>query len=201
MGLPPHDGLTVDGPVRELLARIAPVADAAAPDLARVADALIELARDHDYLSDRIARIGDVSGSSALHAPESGPRLMLVHRRAGEMSPVHDHGVWVALAPIRGIETHRRYRRMGPANHGGGAIELAEDQALRPATCVTLMPPDDIHDHGHVLGRGEAAWVLILLGGNQYAHRRTEWDLASGGQRTLEPGDRGRWIASMPFGT
>jgi predicted metal-dependent enzyme (double-stranded beta helix superfamily) len=189
--------VTVDGPVRELLARIAPAAHPSSPDLARVADALIDLARDHDYLTHRIERIGDVSGSTALHQPEEGPRLMLVHRREGEMSPVHDHGVWVALAPIRGIETHRRYRRPG-ADAIGGAIELAEDQALRPATCVTLLPPDDIHDHGHLLGRGEAAWVLILLGGNQYAQRRTEWDLASGTRRTLEPGDPGRWIASTP---
>ena len=139
LGVPTHDRLAVDGPVRELLARIAPHADQAAPDLARVADALIDLAKDHDYLTHQIERVGDVSGATALHAPEDGPRLMLVHRLAGEMSPVHDHGVWVALAPIRGIETHRRYRRQGPVDAVGGAIELAEDQALRPATCVTLI--------------------------------------------------------------
>jgi predicted metal-dependent enzyme (double-stranded beta helix superfamily) len=199
MGVPPHDRLTVDGPVRELFSRIAPHADLAAPDLPRVADALIDLSRDLDYLTHAIERIGDASGQTALYKPDDGPRLTLVHRREGEMSPVHDHGVWVALAPVRGIETHRRFRRPRSDEPDPARLEVAAEEALRAATCVTLMPPDDIHDHGHVAGRGDAAYVLILLGGDQFTHRRTEWDLASGRHRTLEPGDRGRWLASMPL--
>jgi len=186
----------VDSPVRELFDTIAPYADLAAPDLGRIGDALLDLSRDHDYLADRIARIRDVSGQERLHAPEEGPRLILVHRNEGEMSPVHDHGVWVALAPVVGIETHRRWRA-DPADRA--RIELAEDEALGPATVTTLMPPDDIHDHGHLTGRGDAAYVLILLGGNQFTRRRTEWDLASGRARTLEPGDEGRWVSDMPI--
>jgi predicted metal-dependent enzyme (double-stranded beta helix superfamily) len=189
----------VDAPVRELLARIAPYADVSAPDLPRVADALIDLSTDRDYLTHAVERLGDTSGQVALHKPDDdGPRLLLVHRREGEMSPVHDHGVWVALAPVRGIETHRRYRRPDPDARDAVRLEVDEEQALRPATCVTLMPPDDIHDHGHLAGHGDAAYVLILLGGDQLARRRTEWDLASGRQRTLEPGIRGRWLASSP---
>jgi predicted metal-dependent enzyme (double-stranded beta helix superfamily) len=186
----------VDAPVRELLARIAPYADASAPDLPRVAAALIDLSKDQDYLTHAVERIGDTSGQVAIHAPDEGPRLLLVHRRDGEMSPVHDHGVWVALSPVRGVETHRRYRRPNPAERDRVPLEVAEELALRPATCVTLMPPDDIHDHGHLAGQGDAAYVLILLGGDQLSHRRTEWDLASGRKRTLEPGVRGRWVAS-----
>jgi predicted metal-dependent enzyme (double-stranded beta helix superfamily) len=189
----------VDGPVRELLARIAPYADISAPDLPRVADALIDLSKDLDYLTHAVERLGDTSGQVALHEPDDGPRLLLVHRRQGEMSPVHDHGVWVALAPVRGIETHRRYRRPDADERDPVRLEVAAEQALSPATCVTLMPPDDIHDHGHLAGRGDAAHVLILLGGDQLSRRRTEWDLASGRQRTLEPGVRGRWLASTPL--
>jgi hypothetical protein len=112
------------------------------------------------------------------------------------MSPVHDHGVWVALAPVVGIETHRRFRPMpGAREH----VTVTEELALGPTTCVTLMPPDDIHDHGHLAGNGAAAHVVFLLGGDPFARRRTEWDLASGRSRSLEAGDRGRWLSSMPF--
>jgi hypothetical protein len=75
-------------------------------------------------------------------------------------------------------------------------VTVTEELALGPATCVTLMPPDD---HGHLAGSGAAADVVILLGGDPFARRRTEWDLASGRSRSLEPGDRGRWLSSMPF--
>jgi len=187
----------VDGPVRELFDRIAPFAVATPPDLARIGESLVELSRDHDYLTDRIGRIRDVSGPDGLHVPEDGVRLLLVHRNEGEMSPAHDHGVWVVLAPVLGIETHRRFRPRSPIDRA--QLELVEEQALRPSTYVTLMPPDDIHDHGHLTGRGDPAYVLILLGGNQFTRRRTEWDLASGRSRTLEPGDRGRWVTSTPI--
>ena len=35
---------------------------------------------------------------------------MLVHRGDGQMSAIHDHGCWVALAPVTGVETHRHFR-------------------------------------------------------------------------------------------
>jgi hypothetical protein len=107
----------MEGPVRDLLDGIAPYADLPAPDLTRIGDALVDFSNDHDYLTARIERIRDVSGPIGLHVPEEGPRLLLAHRNEGEMSPVHDHGVWVALAPVVGIETHRRFRPMpGPGS-------------------------------------------------------------------------------------
>ena len=113
------------------------------------------------------------------------------------MGAVHDHQVWVALAPVTGVEMHRRWRRRSAADRA--RLEVIEEQAVGPAGCVTLQPPDDVHDHGHRLGVGDAAYVLILLGDDQFRHRRREWDPATGRVRTLEPGDRGRWLASEPF--
>lgn len=187
----------LDAPLRALFERIEPHADLAAPDLAAIGSALVDLAGDHDYLVPAIERMGDVSMPVGLHVPERGPRLFLVHRREGEMGAVHDHRVWVALAPVVGIETHRRWRPLTAEDRS--RIEMAEELGLGPASYVALQPPDDIHDHGHLTGRGDAAYVLILLGDDQFRYRRNEWDPPTGRHRVLEPGDRGRWLASDPW--
>ena len=158
---------------------------------------MVALASDHDYLAPAIARLGDVNGLAPLYTPERGPRLFLVHRREGHMSAVHNHQVWVALAPIRGVESHRHWRPVTPADRD--RLSVAEERAVQPATCITLQPPDDIHDHGHRMGVGDAAYVLILLGDDQVRYRRSEWDPVTWRRRTLEPGDAGRWLAAEPF--
>ena len=56
---------------------------------------------------------------------------MIVHRREGQMGAVHDHPTWVAIAPIVGLETHRRWRVVG--GDAERRLELAESLALRPA--------------------------------------------------------------------
>jgi predicted metal-dependent enzyme (double-stranded beta helix superfamily) len=188
---------TVDLPVRELLERIAGPAAQPTPDLASIGAALSALASDADYLGRWIDRLGGRSGAQPIHAPERGPRLTLVHRPEGEMSAVHSHGTWVAISPIVGVETHRRWRIVGTGANPG--IELAEDLALEAAQVATLLPPDDIHDHGHLAGRGSPAYALILLGDDQTKFTRTEWDLATGRSRVLVPGDGGRWLASEPM--
>lgn len=187
----------MDSPVRALLERIAAPAAAPTPDLPAIAAALAELAADRDYLRGWIERLGGRSGVLWIHAPTRGPRLSLVHRRDGEMSAIHSHGTWVAMSSIAGVETHRRWQRGGPA--GGLGIEIAEDRRLGPTETATLLPPDDVHDHGHLLGRGDAAHVLILLGDDQTRYERREWDLATGRSRVLRPGDGGRWLASEPM--
>jgi predicted metal-dependent enzyme (double-stranded beta helix superfamily) len=121
---------------------------------------------------------------------------MLAHRLDGQVSTVHDHGTWVAIAPVTGIETHRRYHR--------GAVpadlpRLAQTAVLEPAGVVTMLPPDDIHDHGHVVGAGAPAYVLILTGDDQRRYLRNEWDLATGRHRLLLAGDLGRWTADEPW--
>jgi predicted metal-dependent enzyme (double-stranded beta helix superfamily) len=192
--------ITLDSPVRALFERIAAPASLDEPDLEAIGAALVELAGDTDYMRRWTEKItgptGRGNGSLPIHAPERGPRLMIVHRPEGEMSAPHDHGTWVALAPIVGIETHRRYRSVGEDD---AALELVESRALVPADVVKLLPPDDIHDHGHIAGRGNPAHVLIMTGDDQTRYTRNEWDLATGRRRVLHPGEAGRWLASEPM--
>jgi predicted metal-dependent enzyme (double-stranded beta helix superfamily) len=193
-----------DEPVRSLFARISGPAAGRAPDLAAIGAALVDLATDVDYLGSWVARLGDVDGALPIHAPARGPRLMIVHRTEGNMSAVHDHGTWVAISPIVGLETHRRWRVVGGTTAAGGQseparLELAERLGLEPAQAATLLPPDDLHDHGHLAGNGRPAYVLILLGDDQTRFARNEWDLATGRHRVLAPGVAGRWLASEPM--
>lgn len=189
--------IALDAPVRSLFERIAGPAAVDPPDLQAIGASLIDLATDLDYLTRWIERVEGRTGALAVVAPPRGPRLMIVHRPAGEMSAVHDHGTWVALAPILGVETHRRYRRVGQGT--AARLELAEALALAPSQAATLLPPDDIHDHGHVVGHGQPAHVLIMTGDDQTRFTRNEWDLATGRHRLLLPGDSGRWLATQPM--
>jgi predicted metal-dependent enzyme (double-stranded beta helix superfamily) len=185
-----------DEPVRRLLEVVAASAQLPTPDLTAIGAALAELAADLDYVRPWADRLGDRSGLLPIHAPLRGPRLSIVHRRGGSLSAVHSHGTWVAVSPVSGIETHRRYQLTdGPDSRP----EVAEVAALEAAQVATLLPPDDIHDHGHLTGHGEPAHVLILLGDDQTRFERHEWDPATGRHRVLVPGDPGRWLASDPW--
>jgi predicted metal-dependent enzyme (double-stranded beta helix superfamily) len=189
--------LTLNGPVGRLFEEVAVTGDAA-PDLTAIGTALAGLARDAGALRPWVDSLGDRSGAVAIHAPSRGPRLMLVHRLEGQMSAIHDHGTWVAISPVHGVETHRRWRRV-PGRLPAPRVELAVDAALGSAEVATLLPPDDVHDHGHLLGRGDPAYVLILLGDDQTRYTRNEWDATTGRHRVLRPGDGGRWIANEPW--
>jgi hypothetical protein len=186
-----------DPPVRALLERIAGPAARPDPDLTAIGAALVDLAADLGYVQRWIDELGETSGVARIHAPATGPRLMLAHRLEGQMGAVHDHRTWVALAPVVGLETHRRYRVTGRGEDA--RPELAEELVLQPRDVATLLPPDDLHDHGHLVGRGSPAYVLILTGDDQTRFERTEWDLATGRRRILRPGDPGRWLAAVPM--
>jgi hypothetical protein len=187
----------LDTPVRAMFERIAGPVSASMPDLAAIGAALAELAADGDYLARWIDDLGDESGLRRIHAPERGPRLQIVHRREGEMGAVHDHQTWVAISPVTRLEAHRRYQIVGSGT--SARPEQVEELALAPSDVVTLLPPDDLHDHGHITGRGAPAYVLILTGDDQTLFERNEWDLATGRHRILRPGDGGRWLASEPM--
>ncbi len=186
----------MDAPVRSLFRRIAGPVAAAQPDLHAIGSALADLAGDADYLASWVARLGGQSGSVAIHAPARGPRLLLVHRGEGEIGAIHDHGTWVAISTISGLETHRRYRLVGEGS--AARPEVVEQRSLRAADVATLLPPDDIHDHGHLAGQGTPAFVLILTGDDQRLFTRSEWDGVTGARRILAPGDIGRFLASDP---
>jgi len=186
----------LDAPLRRLFERVAASASGAIPDLPPIGVALADLASDLDYMAGWAARLGDRNGNLPMHAPVRGPRLLLVHRLEGHMSAVHDHGTWVALSPVSGLETHRHYRR--PADPAGQP-EIDEVRSLGPADTATLLPPDDVHDHGHLAGHGSPAHVLVLLGDDQTVCERNEWDPATGRHRLLRPGDPGRWVSSDPW--
>jgi predicted metal-dependent enzyme (double-stranded beta helix superfamily) len=189
----------LDRPLRALLERIAAPAAMDPPDLPAIGGALVDLASDIDYMRAWVERLGGEPGARnlALQAPADGPRLMMVHRPEGQMSAVHDHGTWVAIASVEGIETHRRYQ--SATNGSVPRIELVEALELGPAQGATLLPPDDIHDHGHIAGRGDPAYVLIMTGEDQTRFTRNEWDLATGRHRILHPGEQGRWLATEPM--
>lgn len=186
-----------DPPVRSLFERIAGPAAATQPDLSSIGAALADLASDVDYLAPWVARLDDQGGGLSIHAPERGPRLILVHRREGQMGAIHDHGTWVAISPILGLETHRRYRVVGEGS--AARPEVVEVRGLQASDFATLLPPDDLHDHGHLAGSGRPAFVLIMTGDDQTRFRRNEWDAATGRHRILEPGDIGRFLASQPM--
>ncbi len=192
---------TLDGPVRGFFERLEPLvpptpAPSAAPDMDRIARLLVELSRDTDYFAHHIAAAPE-SGSRPIHIPDRGPRLMLVHRPEGVMGAVHSHSVWVAMAPITGTETHRRYDVVERRDDGHATLDLAEERQLhaRAGDSATLTPPHDVHAHGHVAGVGDPAYVLILTGDDQTRYERQEYDLGAGTWRTLAPGERGRWTA------
>lgn len=156
-----------------------------------IAGLLSELARERQTLAERIAELpAHRFGAVGLHTPDAGPRLLLVHRPDGAMSYTHSHSVWIGFAVVEGVETHQHYEVA--ADHGDRAdLRLLEERRLGGGDVVTLVPPRDIHSHGHAPGTGGPAYVLVLSGGDQFARERREYDLDTGAVRVLPPGDFG----------
>jgi len=161
-------------------------------DMDKVGQALVELAADQEYFAPLIGQIpAEAPGVHWLVQPERGPRLVLVHRPEGVMAYTHSHRCWVAIAPVRGVETHQHWHAI---RHPGGRAELslADERALQCGDVATLVPPDDVHNHGHVVGTGPSPYSLILLGDNMLLYEREEYDPERGTWRGLVPGDPGR---------
>lgn len=186
---------TLDSPIRNLFERLEPLAASPAPDMPAIAGLLTDLAQDEEYFAHHIDRVRDQSGGKPIHMPERGPRLMIVHRLNGQMGAVHSHKVWVAIAPLAGVETHRLYDVMKKSADGHATLKLAEERHVGFGEAVTMLPPQDVHAHGHVEGIGEAAYLLILTGDNQVAYEREQYDPKAGTYRVLAPGDGGDWLA------
>jgi hypothetical protein len=105
-------------PLGHFLTRLDEHRSTGAPDMGEVGRLLAELAADEEYFAPLIARMP--VGSPGVHwlaQPARGPRLVLVHRPEGVMAYTHSHQCWVAIAPVRGVETHQRWNAV---RHGGG---------------------------------------------------------------------------------
>ena len=180
------------GPVRTFLAGLDDLRSGEATDIDQVGRLLVELAADEEFFDPLIAQMP--AGAPGVHwlvQPERGPRLVLVHRPEGVMAYTHSHHCWVALAPVRGVETHQHWNAF---RHPGGRAELrlADERALHRGDVATLVPPNDVHNHGHVAGTGPSPYSLILLGDDMLLFEREEYDPELGTWRALAPGDPGQ---------
>ena len=106
-------------------------------DMDQVGRVLVRLAADEEYLGPLIAEMPSESpGGKWLVKPERGPRLVLFHRPEGVMAYTHSHHCWVAIAPVRGVETHQRW----DAVTLGAAGPNCAWPMTAPCTAVTSRP-------------------------------------------------------------
>jgi predicted metal-dependent enzyme (double-stranded beta helix superfamily) len=179
-------------PLRSFLARLDDICSAGTLDYDRVGHLLVELAADEDYLGPLIADIpSEQTGGTWLIRPDRGPRLLLFHRPEGAISFTHSHHCWVAIAPVCGVETHQRWDAVCHED-GRADLRLIDERALHRGDVVTLIPPGDVHSHGHVPGTGPSPYSLILLGDDQLLFEREEFDLEHGTWRSVPPADPGQ---------
>ena len=127
-------------PLRRFLAQLDELRSAGVLDMDQVGRVLVELAADEEYFGPLIAEMpAESPGGKWLVKPERGPRLVLFHRPEGVMAYTHSHHCWVAIAPVRGVETHHPTRAglvpprppgsaMGDLHlHGRGAASVTAD--------------------------------------------------------------------------
>ena len=180
------------GPLRHFLAQLDELRSGDILDMDQVGRLLVGLAADEEYFAPLIAAMpAESPGGTWLVKPDRGPRLVLFHRPEGVMAYTHSHHCWVAIAPVRGVETHQRWDAVR-CEGGQAQLRLEDDRAMHRGDVATLTPPGDIHNHGHVVGTGPSPYSLILLGDNMYLFEREEYDPEQGTCRKLAPGDEGR---------
>jgi hypothetical protein len=186
----------VPQPLRHFADRLDELRSADVLDMDQVGRLLVELAGDEEFFGPLIAQLpSGAPGNRWLIRPERGPRLVLVHRPDGVMGYTHSHRCWVGIAPVRGVETHQRWdaiRRTGGRSGGRAELRLADERALVRGDVATLVPPRDVHNHGHVPGSGPSPYSLILLGDDMLLFDREEYDPERGTWRALASGDPGR---------
>jgi hypothetical protein len=179
-------------PLRRFTEQLDGLRSAGVPDMGEVGRFLTELAADEEFFGPLIREIPAGSpGGKWLIRPERGPRLVLFHRPEGMMAYTHSHHCWVAIAPVRGVETHQRWDAVRYKD-GRAELRLAEERALVRGDVVTLLPPRDVHNHGHVAGSGPSPYSLILLGNDMLLFNREEYNPEQGTWDALGPGDPGR---------
>jgi predicted metal-dependent enzyme (double-stranded beta helix superfamily) len=179
------------GPLRHFLAQLDELRSGDILDMDQVGRLLVELAAEEEFFGPLIAEMpSESAGGKWLVKPERVPPSAVPPAR-GVMAYTHSHHCWVAVAPVRGVETHQRWDAI---RHEGGRAELrlADDRATHHGDVATLTPPGDIHNHGHIPGTGPSPHSLILVGDDMYIFERKEYDPEQGTWRKLAPGDPGR---------
>jgi hypothetical protein len=180
------------GPLRHFATQLGELRFRDILDMEQVGKLLVELAADEEFFAPLIDQIPAAApGDRWLIKPDRGPRLVLVHRPEGVMGYTHSHRCWVGIAPVRGVETHQRWDAVRH-NHGQAGLHLADERALVRGDVATLVPPRDVHNHGHVIGSGPSPYSLILLGDDMLRFDREEYDPEQGTWQALAPGDPGR---------
>jgi predicted metal-dependent enzyme (double-stranded beta helix superfamily) len=192
-GLSGQEGIGgLPGPLRHFVDRLEVLRSAEVVDMDQMGRLLVELAADEEFFGPLIAQLPSGSpGNRWLIRPERGPRLVLVHRPEGVMGYTHSHRCWVGIAPVRGVETHQRWDAVRQDSDRAD-LRLVEERALVRGAVATLVPPRDVHNHGHVAGSGPTPYSLILLGDNMLLFDREEYDPERGTWRALAAGDPGR---------
>jgi hypothetical protein len=169
------------GPLRHFLAQLDELSSGVVPEMDKVGRALMDLAADEEYFAPLIAQIPvGAPGVQWLVQPERGPRLVLVHRPEGVMAYTHSHRCWVAIAPVRGVETHQHWHAV---RHPGGRAEMSlTDERARAVVMGDLVPPDDVHNTVMSLP-GPSPYSLILLGDDMLLFDREEIPPGAGAGR------------------
>lgn len=184
--------LSASGPLRSFAAQLDELRSGHIPDMDKVGRMLADLAADAEFFAPLIAQLPAAApGDRWLIRPSRGPRLVLVHRPEGVMGYTHSHHCWVAIAPVRGVETHQHWDAVRHQD-GRAELRLTDQRALHCGDVVTLVAPNDVHNHGHVAGTGPTPYSLILLGDDMLLFNREEYDPDQGTWQALPPGDPGR---------
>jgi hypothetical protein len=179
-------------PLRRFVAGLDEQRSGGVPDMDQVGRLMVNLAADEEFFAPLIDQLPSAApGDRWLVRPDRGPRLVLVHRPEGVMGYTHSHHCWVGIAPVRGVETHQRWNAVCH-DDGRADLRLAEERALVRGDVATLVPPQDVHNHGHVAGSGPSPYSLILLGDDMLLFKRKEYDPEHGTWQVLAPGDPGR---------
>ena len=181
----------LDSPLRSFMESIIEL-NSGTPDMDAIGRKLAAFAQDRDYLAHHMAKLpaDRFTGRILAETGPDVPNLLIVHRPEGVLSQVHSHNVWVAIAPISGTETHRQFDVLERRDDGTADVQLREERHLDAVSAdfVTMTPPDDVHEHGHVAGIGDAAYILVLTARPQVQYERQQYDLANGTWETLKTG-------------
>lgn len=159
--------------------------------------AFVDLLADPAWLPEELMAPAEQSGMGGgiatwliYRAADGGLSLFSLVVPSGSATPVHDHLAWGLVGLYAGEQDERVYRRSGAGGHDGeghAALELAEQNHLRPGDFYLLMPPDgDIHSVATV--SREPSVSIHLLGNDTGCVWRHAYEPETGAVRPFKSG-------------